>query len=96
MTMSRLVGPARWWLWELDTPTQKAQEPSGLSRLTLRSLSLSDILINTRSRERRWRKAPVRFSPRVPPRVSQVDCSLPTTRVCLIKRSSRAPSAFTT
>ena len=48
MTTSRLVGPARWWLWELDTPTQKAQEPSGLSRLTLRSLSLSDILINTR------------------------------------------------
>lgn len=76
-------------------PAAGAQGPPGLSGLTLRSLSLSDILVGTRPRGRRWREAPVPFPPRVPPRASQVDCSLPTPRDRLIKRSSRAASAFT-
>lgn len=47
-------------------------------------LDLSDILINTRSRgESGGARHQSRFSPRVPPPVSQVDCSLPTTRSAL-------------
>lgn len=83
------IGPARWRVGESHASTTRAQ------RLTLRSLSLSDILVSTRPLERRWRQAPVHFAPRVPLGVSQVDCSFPTLRGCLIKRSSTTPIAFT-
>lgn len=45
------VGPARWRLGESDAPTIRAQGLFGLSRLTLRSLSLSDILLYAPSGE---------------------------------------------
>lgn len=65
-------------------------------RLTLRSLSLSDILERARPGEAgARRRPPVRSPPRAPLSGSQVDCRLPAPTGCLIKWSPRAPSAFT-